>query len=85
MAVKTECLTPGCIFHTLIHSEGWSLTIDFPESLTLSEEQAELATVLLHNQVELVLSFFQEQMENSGLVNEEIEEAEDSTRSLNYH
>jgi hypothetical protein len=59
LALETKCLTPGCKFHTHIKEDSWHLDIEFPSGLSLSETEAELVTALLHNQVELVLAYFQ--------------------------
>ena len=56
MAIETVCLTSGCVFHTHITPKGWSIEVEFPDELDLNEEDATLATDLLHNQVELILA-----------------------------
>lgn len=55
MARKTECLTPGCMFHTSINSKGVSIQVDFPEQIHFTRKEAKLLEELLHNSVETVL------------------------------
>ena len=55
MARKTECLTPGCMFHTSINSKGVSLRVDFPNPRHFTRKEAKLLEDLLHNSVEIVL------------------------------
>jgi hypothetical protein len=56
MANSTKCQTPGAIFHTKITTRQISLSVDLPEHLELSEEQAEMLEANLHNAAELVLA-----------------------------
>tara|TARA_B100000900_G_scaffold402408_1_gene408206 strand:- start:130 stop:390 length:261 start_codon:yes stop_codon:yes gene_type:complete len=55
MARKTECLTPGCMFHTRINSKGVSIRVDFPQQIHFTRKEAKLLEDLLHNSVETVL------------------------------
>lgn len=55
MARKTECLTPGCMFHTSINSKGVSIQVDFPKQIHFTKKEAKLLENLLHNSVETVL------------------------------
>jgi len=55
MARKTKCLTPGCMFHTRIHSKEISIRVTFPKEINFSKKEAILLEDLLHNSVEAVL------------------------------
>jgi len=55
MANKTECQTPGAIFHTEIKPKKVSISVDLPNDLNLDEKQAALLKTNLHNAMELVL------------------------------
>jgi hypothetical protein len=56
MALETECLTDGCVYHTHVGPEHLDVTVDFPTTLELTKEQAGQIEKLLHNQVELVIA-----------------------------
>jgi len=56
MAIKTECQTPGAVFHTKINGRSIELKVDLPKDLLLTEKQAELLEANLHNAMELVLA-----------------------------
>jgi hypothetical protein len=55
MAIETGCLTSGAIFHTSIEEKAVSVTVELPFQLEISEKEAEILEVLIHNQMELVL------------------------------
>jgi len=55
MAIETKCLTSGAIFHISIQEQEISATVELPFKLGISEEEATLLEVLVHNQLELVL------------------------------
>ena len=63
MALKTNCLTDGCVYHTHIESNSdpypshIEVVVDIPSTLALTSEQAEEVETLLHNQVELVIAY----------------------------
>ena len=56
MANQTPCQTPGSQFHTHISSKRIETTIDLPDSLNLTEAQAELLDINIHNALELALA-----------------------------
>jgi hypothetical protein len=57
MALETNCLTDGCIYHTHIEPSHIEVVVDLPTELDLTDEQAYEVEKLLHNQVELVIAF----------------------------
>ena len=60
MANPTKCLTSGAVFHIGINEAGITAKVDLPFKLDVSEEEAEIIEVLVHNQLELVLrSYFE--------------------------
>jgi len=63
MALKTKCLTPGADFHTAIDASGVIVKVDLPFKLDLSEKEAKILERLLHNQLELVLRPYWENVE----------------------
>ncbi len=58
MAEKTKCLTSGAVFHTAISDKKVSISVDLPFVLDIDEEEAEILTRLLHNQLETILRFY---------------------------
>jgi len=53
-------LTSGAVFHIGINEAGITAKVDLPFKLDVSEEEAEIIEVLVHNQLELVLrSYFE--------------------------
>ena len=63
MALETKCLTSGAIFHISIQEQEISATVELPFKLEISEEEATLLEVLVHNQLELVLrTYFENQV-----------------------
>lgn len=58
MANETECLTDGTIYHTMIKSRSISIDIDLPTPLNLSEKEAAILDILIHNQLELILRYY---------------------------
>lgn len=56
MAIKTECQTPGAIFHTKISAKVISCVVDLPKKLNLSEKEAKILDSNIHNAMELVLA-----------------------------
>ncbi len=55
MALETKCLTSGAVFHTVVADDKVSVKVDLPFKLNVTEEEAEVLEVLMHNQFELVL------------------------------
>ena len=55
MANKTRCLTSGAVYHTYINKRSVSVKVDLPFELDVDEEEAEILSILIHNQLELVL------------------------------
>ena len=55
MAQETKCLTSGGHFHIGIGPKNIQAIVDLPFEIKLSEEEAEILTRLIHNQLELVL------------------------------
>ena len=55
MARETKCLTSGAIFHIGIHPNSVVVDVDLPFELDIDEEEAEILSALIHNQLELVL------------------------------
>jgi len=55
MAQETKCLTSGARFHIGVHSKSIDTLVELPFELDLTEEEAEILTRLIHNQLELVL------------------------------
>ena len=59
MAQETKCLTSGAQFHIRINSDAdyVSATVDLPPGVldSVDEEEAEILSRLIHNQLELVL------------------------------
>lgn len=64
MAEKTVCMTPDAIYHSYITPTHLEVKVDFPFTLDLSEREAELLDILIHNQLEIALASFWQ--ENSG-------------------
>ena len=58
MALATECLTSGGVFHTEIGEQSVSIKVDLPRKLDLSEDEARILEALMHNQLELVLRYY---------------------------
>ena len=57
MALETNCLTGGCMYHTHISASRVGVVVDLQTELDLTDEQADEIGNLLHNQVELVIAF----------------------------
>ena len=55
MAVETGCLTSGAIFHTSIQEKSVSVVVELPFQLEISEKEAEILDILIHNQMEVLL------------------------------
>ena len=55
MAIETGCLTSGAIFHTSIQEKSVSVVVELPFQLEISEKEAEILDILIHNQMELLL------------------------------
>ncbi len=73
MALETNCLTDGCVYHTHIESNSdpypshIEVVVDIPFYLFLTNEQAKEVETLLHNQVELVIAYaLQKSRENKN-------------------
>lgn len=58
MAEKTACMTPDAIYHSHITPTHLEVKVDFPFELDLSEREAELLDILIHNQLEIALASF---------------------------
>ena len=58
MALATECLTSGAVFHTEIGEQSVSIKVDLPRKLDVSEDEARILEALMHNQLELVLRYY---------------------------
>ena len=58
MAIESKCLTPEAVYHTHLNPERLLVQVDFGQTLELSEEEASLLEILIHNQLELALSKF---------------------------
>jgi len=58
MAQKTKCLTNGAVFHTVISEKKVSISVDLPFALDIDEDEADILTRLLHNQLETILRFY---------------------------
>lgn len=56
MADSTVCQTPGAQFHIHITDTAIECSVDLPEPLSLTEEEAKLLEANLHNALELVLA-----------------------------
>jgi hypothetical protein len=71
MAQKTKCLTPGSQFHTSINKNQVSISVDLPFDIgeILNDAEGELLENLLHNQVELVLSPYFNNLEKTSFNN----------------
>ena len=55
-AQETKCQTPDVVYNIDISDEKISITLDLPKSLRLDEEEAELLETNIHNSLEIVLS-----------------------------
>lgn len=56
MAAATKCQTPGAEYSTQVDGRGVSVTVSFPWELELTETDANLLDINLHNAIELVLA-----------------------------
>lgn len=56
MAIETVCQTPGTQFSTSIHRDSIQINIVLSRYLELTEEQAEVLEINIHNALELVLA-----------------------------
>lgn len=54
-SLKTPCQTPGAVYHITVKSSGIKCKIDFPDSVDLSKDEAELLEKNIHNALEVVL------------------------------
>jgi len=55
MAQETKCLTSGARFHIAVKPNIIDAMVELPFRLNINEEEAEILTRLIHNQLELVL------------------------------
>jgi hypothetical protein len=55
-AQETKCQTPDVVYNIDISDEKISIILDLPKSLRLDEEEAELLETNIHNSLEIVLS-----------------------------
>ena len=71
MAQKTKCLTPNSQFHTSINKDQVSISVDLPFDIgeRLNDDEGELLENLLHNQVELVLRPYFNNVEKNSFNN----------------
>lgn len=58
MAIESKCLTPKAIYKMHLSEDQLLVQVEFGNELDLSEEEASLMEILIHNQLELVLSKF---------------------------
>jgi len=58
MAVETGCLTNGAIFVTSIQEKSVSVVVELPFQLEISEKEAEILDILIHNQMEILLRLY---------------------------
>ena len=58
MAIESECLTPGAVYKMHLSEDQLLVQVEFGSGMDLSEEEASLLEILIHNQLELVLSKF---------------------------
>lgn len=58
MAIQTPCMTPDAIYHSEINPDEIGIRVQLPFPLDLTEEEAELLDILMHNQLELILTKF---------------------------
>ncbi len=58
MAIESECLTPGAVYKMHLSEDQLLVQVEFGSEMDLSEEEASLLEILIHNQLELVLSKF---------------------------
>ena len=73
MAQETKCLTSGAQFHIHIKSDIDAIMaeVDLPSGTLecVDEEEAELLSRLIHNQLELVLRpYFEKRIKNNSVV-----------------
>jgi hypothetical protein len=56
MAIKTPCQTPGAVFHTKISLKKIESSIDLPNELPLTKEEAKVLEANIHNAMEMALA-----------------------------
>lgn len=76
--MESKCLTPGAIYITYLTKDRLVVQVDFGNSMDLSEEEASLLEILVHNQLELALSTFWPEDKN----NEQTDPKRISTKSV---
>lgn len=60
MSLPSECQTLGAIFHTNIRQDFLGIGVELPFNLILTEAEAKILEVNLHNAIELVLARYWE-------------------------